>query len=112
MAVIALADIYGVSGRRAELLSAFADAESAARDETGFVQYRFSEVHDDPDHFVLVSQWRDEAALDAHYASAAFAAYQFAVQGLLARPSEMTVYAVTKTTHPIASEPMDPRDAD
>jgi quinol monooxygenase YgiN len=112
MSVIALAEIYGVHDRRAELLAAFAAAERAARDEPGFMRYRFAEVHDDPDHYVLVGEWRDQAALDAHYASPAFAAYQFAVNGLLARPSEMTFYAVSELTRPVGSSPMDPRDAD
>jgi quinol monooxygenase YgiN len=66
----------------------------------------------DPDHIVLVSEWRDQAALDAHYASAAFQRFQFSLNGLLARPSELTVYAVSSSTRPLPSGPMDPRDAD
>jgi hypothetical protein len=35
-----------------------------------------------------------------------------AVDGLLARPSEMTMYDVSGEVRPVPSGPMDPRDAD
>ena len=35
-----------------------------------------------------------------------------ALDGLLARPSELTVYSVSGAARPLASGPMDPRDAD
>jgi hypothetical protein len=34
------------------------------------------------------------------------------VNGLLARPSEMTIYSVTAEVRPVPSGPPDPRDAD
>ena len=112
MSVVAVADLVGISGRRQELLGALADVESAATREDGCVRYSFAETIADPDHFVLLSEWRDRAALDAHYRSSAFAAFQLALNGLLAHPSEMTVYAVSGAAHPVASGPMDPRAAD
>jgi quinol monooxygenase YgiN len=60
----------------------------------------------------LISEWEDEAALERHYASTAFANLEFALDGLLARPSEMTLYSVIGSVRPLASGPMDPRDAD
>jgi quinol monooxygenase YgiN len=112
MSTIAVADIFGISGRRDELLAALADAERAAGGQPGSVRYTFAETLDDPDHFVLISEWADDAALERHYASTAFANFQFALDGLLARPSEMTVYTVSGSVRPLASGPMDPRDAD
>jgi len=112
MSVIAVADVFGVSGRRRELLSALADAERQAADQPGCVRYAFAETITDPDHFVLISEWRDQAALNTHYASRGFASFQFSLNGLLARPSQMTMYSVTGSVRPLASGPMDPRDAD
>ena len=60
----------------------------------------------------MFGEWHDKAAMDAHYGSESFARFQFALDGLLARPSEMTVYEVTGSVRPVASGPMDPRDAD
>jgi quinol monooxygenase YgiN len=112
VSIVAVADLVGISGRRPELLAALADVERAAAGEAGCLRYTFAATIADPDHFVLLSEWHDRAALDAHYRSSAFAAFQLALDGLLARPSEMTVYAVTGSSHPVASGPLDPRDAD
>jgi quinol monooxygenase YgiN len=112
MAVVAIADLYGISGRRDELVALLAEAERAAVAQPGCVRYSFAAALADPDRFVLVSEWHDQAAMDAHYASPAFANFQFSLDGLLARPSEMTVYSVSGSARPVASGPMDPRDAD
>src|SRR5436309_14070852 len=112
MAVVAIADLYGISGRRNELVALLAEAEREAAAQSGCIRYSFAATLADPDCFVLVSEWRDQAAMDAHHDSRGFASFQFALDGLLARPSEMTVYSVTRSARPLSSGPMDPRDAD
>ena len=47
----------------------------------------------DPAQFVFLSEWESQDALDAHYRSRLFADFQFDLQGLLARPSELTIYS-------------------
>jgi quinol monooxygenase YgiN len=112
MTIVAVADLFGISGRRKELVDVLAGAERDAIDQPGCVRYTFATTITGPDHFLLISEWRDREALDAHYSSPGFARFQFSLNGLLARPSEMTVYAVSGATRPLASGPMDPRDAD
>src|SRR5438105_190805 len=112
MSVIAVADIFGISGRRQALVAALGGAERDAADQPGCVRYSFAATIADADHFVLISEWRDQAALDQHYASPGFASFQLSLNGLLARPSQMTVYSVGGSARPLASGPMDPRDAD
>src|SRR4051794_23470995 len=110
--VVAIADLYGISGRRDELVALLAGAERDAVAQPGCLRYSFAATLADPDRFVLVSEWRDQAAMDAHYRSQASAKFQISLDGLLARPSDMTVYPVTGSARPVASGPMDPRDAD
>jgi quinol monooxygenase YgiN len=112
MAVVAIADMFGLAGRRQELVATLAESQRRATAKPGCVRYAFAETIAEADHFVLVSEWLDDAALDAHYGSPDFASFQFSLNGLLARPSEMTVYAVTGSARPQASGVMDPRDAD
>jgi quinol monooxygenase YgiN len=59
-----------------------------------------------------VSEWETQEALDAHYRSEAFADFQLSLDGLLARPSESTVYSAEAFVRPLNTRPMDPRDAD
>jgi quinol monooxygenase YgiN len=112
MPVVAAADIFGISGRRHELLAALADAERESAVQAGCIRYSFAATIADPDHFLLFGEWQDQVALDAHFASSAFAAFQFSLDGLLARPTEMTIYSISGAARPVASGPMDPRDAD
>lgn len=110
--VLAIADLYGIAGRRTELLAALGAAERAAAGQPGCVRYGFAETLGEPDRFVLVSERHDREAMERHYASSGFTEFQQALNGLLARPSEMVVHMVAETVRPVASGPMDPRDAD
>jgi hypothetical protein len=55
----------------------------------------------DPSRFVLVSEWETQEALDADYRSQAFADFQLGLDGLLARPSESTVYSAEGAVRPL-----------
>jgi quinol monooxygenase YgiN len=112
MTVVVVAEHFGIAGRRNELHALLATAEREARAGDGCLRYTYATSLDDHDHVVLVSEWRDQPALDAHYASPSFARFQFDLHGLLSRPSITTHYQVSQATRPVASGPMDPRDAD
>jgi quinol monooxygenase YgiN len=112
MAVIAIADMFGISGRRDELATLLERFGSWAGGEPGCRRYIFAATLADPSRFVLVSEWESQDALDAHYRSQEFADFQLGLDGLLARPSESTFYSVEGAVRPLNTRPMDPRDAD
>jgi quinol monooxygenase YgiN len=112
MVVIAIAEMFGISGRRDELVALLERFGSWAGDEPGCKRYIFAATMADPTRFVLVSEWERQEALDAHYRSEAFADFQLGLDGLLARPSELTVYSAEGPVRPLNTRPMDPRDAD
>ena len=112
VSLIAIADMFGSVADREALHRLLAAAEAEARAIPGCVRYVFTSTLADPDHVVLVSEWRDRAAMQAHYESDAFQRFQHSLQGLLIRQSEMVIHDITHSTRPIASGPMDPRDAD
>jgi quinol monooxygenase YgiN len=112
MHVIAIAEIFGISGRRNELVALLIRTEQRVREVPGSRRYVFAARLDTPDQFVLLSEWETQDAMDAYHRSEAFARYQFDLNGLLARPSEMTIYSVTNAVRPLPSGPPDPRDAD
>ncbi len=111
MPVIALADIFGIDGRREELLALFRATEASARVMPGVRRYVFAVSPSDRDQYLLVSEWDTQQAMDGFHRSDAFARYQFEVGELLARPSEMSVYTVTEAVRPQASDVLDPRRA-
>jgi quinol monooxygenase YgiN len=112
MEVIAFAELFGISGRRDELATLLARFEGWAGGEPGCRRYTFAATLADPSRFVLVSEWESQDALDAHYRSEAFTDFQLGLDGLLARPSELTVYSAESAVRPLNTRPMDPRDAD
>lgn len=109
---LVIADIFGSAGLRSELRALLADAERRAAQHDGCVRYTVAASIADPDRYVVVEEWRDEAALEAHYASPEFQQFQFALHGLVVRSSEATIHTVGATLRPVASGPIDPRDAD
>jgi quinol monooxygenase YgiN len=112
MAVIAIAEMFGIGGRHDELAALLERFEEWASGQPGCRRYTFAITLADQSRFIMVSEWDSQEALDAHYRSAAFAGFQFGLDGLLARPSELTVYAADRAVRPVNTRPMDPRDAD
>ena len=112
MTVVALAEMFGIAGAREELTELLESFERWASTEPGCRRYAFAARLADPTQFVLISEWDGTEALDAHYRSEAFANFQFQLDGLLARPSELTVYSAQGAVRPLNPRPMDPRDAD
>jgi quinol monooxygenase YgiN len=112
MPVVAVAEMFGISGRREELTRLLESFERWAAGEPGCSRYVFAAALADPSRFVLFSEWESQEALDAHYRSEAFADLQLSLDGLLARPSELTVYSVESAVRPTDTRPIDPRDAD
>jgi quinol monooxygenase YgiN len=112
MTVIAIGRVHGVAASRGELRALMRRTAAAARAEPGCRSFTFAEVLDEADEFVVVHEWKDEAALEAHYRGAAHEAYRQGVFGLLARPSELAIHRVASTERPVDPGPMDPRQAD
>jgi quinol monooxygenase YgiN len=112
MTVITVADMFGIEGAREELAGLFERFERDAQREPGCMRYTFAATVADPAQFVQLSEWESQDALDAHYRSRLFADFQFQLQGLLARPSELTIYSTDRAVRPLDTGPMDPRDAD
>jgi quinol monooxygenase YgiN len=112
MAVIAVAEMFGISGRREELTRVLERFERWAAGEPGCRRYVFAAALADPSRYVLFSDWESQEALDTHYRSEAFDDFQRSLDGLLARPSELTVYSVDDAVRPTDTRAIDPRDAD
>jgi quinol monooxygenase YgiN len=112
MTVVAVGRIHAIASGRAQLIDLMRRTAAAARAEPGCRAYDFAEVVDGADEFLVVHEWEDEAALDAHYRGPAYEGYREGVFGLLARPSDLLIHRVAASERPVDAGPMDPRAAD
>jgi quinol monooxygenase YgiN len=109
--VLAITHIHGIAGRREALRELMRTTQARVAEEPGCRLYSFTAALDDPDEYLHVQEWADEAAFEAHQRSAAFQAYQRDLFELLARPSEMRIHHGGHTIAPVPSGPPDPRGA-
>jgi quinol monooxygenase YgiN len=105
--IVALGDIYAQPGAREVVRELMRGTQDRARAQPGCISYTFAESLEDPCHFVLMQEWRDQAALDEHYRSAAFADYQEQIAPHVERSSELRIHMVSETALPVASPPVD-----
>lgn len=76
----------GKPGRGAELLERLVALESASQADPGCIAYRVFRDVDRADRFVLVEEWTDRAALEAHNAQPHVTQFVEAVRDLLIEP--------------------------
>lgn len=105
--IIALGDVYVQMPRLAEVRELMLVTQARVREQPGCISYAFAESLEDPGHFVLVQQWRDQGALDEHYRSQAFAEYQAQVAEQLVRTSELRLHQVQTSYAPVDSSRLD-----
>jgi quinol monooxygenase YgiN len=105
--MIAFGDIYAQIPHREEVRELMRASQARIREQPGCAYFEFAETLDDPGHFVVVQQWRDQAALDEHFRSQAFAEYQAQIDPYLVRSSQLRVHAVQTSISPVASSPID-----
>jgi quinol monooxygenase YgiN len=105
--IIALGDIYAQIPRLQDVRELMRITQASARVEDGCISYAFAETLDEPGHFLIVQQWRDQVALEEHYRSAAFADYQAQIADQLVRSSELRLHRVGESLVPVDSMRID-----
>ena len=109
MSVLIHAELHGLAGRVAELRDVLRDhAERLAAGEGSLGAAAYEPLGADPGEFVLDAWWRDEAALQAHYATSEYAHYVGQVSAMLARPSDVTVHMIQRSYRATADLSADP----
>ena len=102
-----VAELHGLAGLQAQLQELLGTLADGAREEAGCVSFRVLSA-EEPGEFVLLSEWDDEAALRAHYATPHYRNYREHVGPLLARPSDVVVHHVDRTLRALDPNPPDP----
>jgi quinol monooxygenase YgiN len=105
--VVVIAQVHGQVGRLSELKELLADLATSARQDPGCESYDVA-FADEPGECLLVSGWKSEAALRAHYRTEAYLRYRNQVGALLTRPSDVVVHHVSSSVHARDPNPPDP----
>lgn len=82
------------AGHRDTVLEAVAPMVAATRAEAGCQDYVFSPDPGDPRLIRLYERWDDQAALDAHFASAHMAEWQARAAGLAITGRDIAKYTI------------------
>jgi quinol monooxygenase YgiN len=104
-----VARVHGVAARSAELRAAAQELADASAAQDGCVGFDVLTVSGDASELVLLSAWRSDRELRAHFNSAPYGAYVSAVTELLTRPSDVTIHTVSGTVHPLADLSLEPQ---
>jgi quinol monooxygenase YgiN len=102
-----VAELHGLAGRSEELRTLLDELTAGARGEPGCVSFAVLAA-EEPGEFVLLSGWRDEDALRAHYSTPHYRRYRELVGPLLARPSDVLVHRIAATLRALDPNPPDP----
>jgi quinol monooxygenase YgiN len=106
-----IARVHGVAARSAELRAAAQELADASGGQGGCLGFEVLTVAADDSELVLMSAWRGERELRAHFNSEPYGRYVSAVTDLLTRPSDVTIHTVSGTVHPIADLSREPQRA-
>ena len=109
MSVLIHAEIHGLAGRAPELREVLREhAEQLACADGSLGATAYEPLGTAVGEFVLDAWWHDEAALQAHHATAEYAHYVQLVGELLARPSDATVHTIERSYRAAADPSLDP----
>jgi quinol monooxygenase YgiN len=106
-----IARVHGVAARSAELTAAAQELADASGAQDGCLGFDVLAPPGAEAELVLVSRWRSDRDMRAHFASGAYGRYVSAVTDLLTRPSDVTIHAVSGTVHPLADLSIEPQRA-
>jgi quinol monooxygenase YgiN len=106
-----IARVHGAAARSAELTAAARELADASGAQDGCLSFDVLAPPGAEAELVLVSAWRSDRDMRAHFASGAYGRYVSAVTDLLTRPSDVTIHAISGTIHPLPDLSIEPQRA-
>ena len=106
-----VARVHGVAARGADLRAAAEELAEASRAQEGCLSFDVLVPSTGNAELVLIAAWRSERDMRAHFSSGAYGRYVSAVTDLLTRPSDVTIYGISGTVHPLADLTTEPQRA-
>jgi quinol monooxygenase YgiN len=108
MPIVLVATLHALAGRTDEIVGAVERLRRASETTPGCESFQAGRGLQDPTEFLVVSTWRDEPSMRAHFRGAGYALYAEEVTPALARPSDVVAHYVERTVHPVGDPSSDP----
>jgi quinol monooxygenase YgiN len=108
MRIVLVVSLHALAGRADDIAGAVERLRRETERSPGCEAFQVGRGVQDPSEFVVVSTWRDEPSMRAHFAGAAYALYAEEVTPALARPSDVLAHYVDRTVHPVGDPSSDP----
>jgi quinol monooxygenase YgiN len=103
------AEIHGLGGRAGELRDLLAEHATRVAGADGCLGATAAQALEaDIGEYVLITRWRDDAAMRAHYATPDYTRYTENIGELLARPSDVRISYVEREIIAVADLSQDP----
>lgn len=93
--IVVVAKLTTDAERRDELIRLGEAVAAASRAEEGCLGYRLFQATDDPHAFVMVEEWADRAALEAHFATEHVATFMRAFPATLSEAPDVRFHDVS-----------------
>ncbi|WP_321423407.1 putative quinol monooxygenase [uncultured Methanobacterium sp.] len=94
--IIVTATITGKPGKRDELISKSQDVIKSTRLEQGNISYELLASTEDDDVLLMFEKWKNKEALDTHMQTKHFKSFGSAIEDLVAKELEITIYSAEK----------------
>jgi quinol monooxygenase YgiN len=83
--------------KRERMIEVAQTVARASREEAGCINYRVYEDTEQPNEFVFVEEWADDAALQAHFATPHIAAFMGSITEALVAPPEVNFHQIASS---------------
>lgn len=98
--IVVVGRIHALGEYRGELQNILRNAQLDVREQAGCLSADFAAALGEAGTYLVVQEWEDQAALDAHYATDAFLRFQHDIAQMLERPSDVQWHTVSETVRP------------
>jgi quinol monooxygenase YgiN len=83
--------------KRESMIDVAQTVARASREEAGCINYRIYEDTEQPNEFVFVEEWADDAALQSHFATPHIAQFMGAITDTLVAPPEVNFHEISRS---------------
>jgi quinol monooxygenase YgiN len=95
--IVLAAKFTGKPERKQDILRMVGVVTPLSRAESGCLTYAFYEQQPESNQFLFFEEWRDQAALDAHFKTQHFADFVGAIPELIEGAPHIRIYEVSQT---------------